>query len=152
MLQTVIGQGTTQMTPIQIAMVTAMIANNGEMMTPYMIDRIETADGDVVKKYEPVSLGQPITEQEAAILQEVMAAVIQEGTGTRLDSEWYSAAGKTGSAEYNSSSDSHAWFTGYTYDTDEPLQITVIMEGAGSGGEFAVPLAKRILDRYYSEN
>lgn len=152
MLQTVIGQGTTQMTPIQIAMITAMIANNGEMMEPYMIDHIETADGDVVKRYTPTSLGQLITEEEAAALQEMMTAVVQDGTGTRLISERYHAAGKTGSAEYNSASDSHAWFTGYTYDTEIPLQITVILEGAGSGGEFAVPMARRILDQYYSEN
>ncbi len=151
MIQTAIGQGTTQMTPIQIAMITAMIANDGEMMVPYVIDRIETADGNEVKKYTPTSLGQLITEQEAAALQEVMAAVVQEGTGTRLISEGYSAAGKTGSAEYNDASDSHAWFTGYTYDTETPLQITVILEGAGNGGEFAVPMARRILDQYYSE-
>lgn len=151
MLQTVIGQGTTQMTPIQIAMVTAMIANDGEMMVPYMIDRIETAEGDVIKQYEPCSLGQLITEQETQALQDVMEAVVQEGTGTRLISEGYSAAGKTGSAEFNDSADSHAWFTGYTYDTDTPLQITVIMEGAGSGGEYAVPMARRILDQYYGE-
>lgn len=152
MLQTVIGQGTTQMTPLQIAMITAMIANNGEMMTPYMIDHIETADSDVIQKYTPVSLGQLITKQEAAALQEVMEAVVQEGTGTRLISDKYNAAGKTGSAEYSDSSDSHAWFTGYTYDTANPLQITIILEGAGSGGEFAVPMARRILDEYYSEN
>ncbi|MDE7272320.1 MAG: FtsW/RodA/SpoVE family cell cycle protein [Lachnospiraceae bacterium] len=151
MLQTVIGQGTTQMTPIQIAMITAMIANNGEMMAPYMIDHVESANGDVIKKYTPTSLGQLITEQEAAVLQEVMEAVVQDGTGTRLNSEGYRAAGKTGSAEFNDSSDSHAWFTGYTYDTEYPLQITVIMEGAGSGGEYAVPMARRILDQYYSE-
>ncbi len=151
MLQTVIGQGTTQMTPIQIAMITAMIANNGEMMAPYMIDHVESANGDVIKKYTPTSLGQLITEQEAEVLQEVMEAVVQDGTGTRLNSEGYRAAGKTGSAEFNDSSDSHAWFTGYTYDTEYPLQITVIMEGAGSGGEYAVPMARRILDQYYSE-
>ncbi|MDE7476597.1 MAG: penicillin-binding protein 2, partial [Lachnospiraceae bacterium] len=152
MIQTVIGQGTTQVTPLLIAMITGMIANNGEMMVPYMVDRVETADGDVIKKYAPTSLGQLITEQEAAILKEMMEAVVTEGTGTRLISEGYQAAGKTGSAEFNSYSDSHAWFTGYTYDTEIPLQITVIMEGAGSGGEYAVPLAKRILDQYYSEN
>ena len=151
MIQTVIGQGTTQMTPIQIAMITAMIANDGVMMEPYMIDRVETANGEVIKTYSPHALGQLITEQEAAILQEAMRAVVEEGTGTRLISEGYSAAGKTGSAEFNSNSDSHAWFTGYTYDTEYPLQITIIMEGAGSGGEYAVPMARRILDEYYSQ-
>ncbi len=152
MLQTAIGQGTSQITPILMAMVTAMIANNGEMMTPYMIDHIETVDGDIIKQYNPKSLGQKITQQEAAALQEMMTAVVAEGTGTRLESQLFGAAGKTGSAEYNKDSDSHAWFTGYTYNTEQPLQITVIMEGAGSGGEYAVPVARRILEQYYKEN
>ena len=152
MIQTAIGQGETQMTPIHLAMITAMIANDGEMMAPYMIERIETADGDIIKSCAPTSLGQRITKEEAAELQNLMSAVVEEGTGTRLNSDAYSAAGKTGSAEFNSSSDSHAWFTGYTYDTEMPLQITVIMEGAGSGGEYAVPVARRILDQYYSNN
>lgn len=148
-IQTVIGQGTTQITPIHLAMITGMIANHGEMMQPYMIERIETANGSVIKNYEPTSLGQLITEEEASILQKLMIAVIEEGTGTRLSGQSYFAAGKTGSAEYNNKSDSHAWFTGFTYNTDKPLQITVIMEGAGSGGEYAVPVAKRIFDKYY---
>jgi peptidoglycan glycosyltransferase len=151
MIQTAIGQGSTSVTPIQLAMVTAMIANDGVMMTPYMIDHVESADGNIVKQYSPQSLGQLITKNEASALQTVMEAVVESGTGTRLSGQSYSAAGKTGSAEYNSKSDSHAWFTGYTYDTDRPLQITVIMEGAGSGGEYAVPVARRILDQYYSE-
>ncbi len=151
MIQTAIGQGETQVTPLHMAMVTAMIANGGEMMQPYLIDYIEAADGGQVKSYSPNSLGKLITEEEADALKSLMCAVIDEGTGTRLQSDLYSAAGKTGSAEYNSSSDSHAWFTGFTYDTDKPLQITVIMEGAGSGGEYAVPVARRILDGYYAE-
>lgn len=151
MIQTSIGQGATQMTPLHVAMITAMIANDGEMMLPYTVERVETADGNVIKQFEPTSLGQLISKEEAAALKEMMSAVIETGTGTRLKGETYSAAGKTGSAEYNANSDSHAWFTGFTYDTDTPLQITVIMEGAGSGGEYAVPVARRILDQYYAE-
>lgn len=149
MIQTAIGQGETQVTPIHLAMVTTMIANNGKMMVPYAIDHVEAADGKIIKQYSPESLGQLITEDQASALQELMSAVVEEGTGTRLSGQSYSAAGKTGSAEYNSYSDSHAWFTGYTYNTAKPLQVTVIMEGAGSGGEYAVPVARRIFDQYY---
>lgn len=149
MIQAAIGQGQTQMTPLHLAMVTAMIANGGEMMQPYLIDYIENADGEIITSFEPKSLGSFISAEEADILKSLMRAVVTDGTGTRLKSDSYSAAGKTGSAEYNSKSDSHAWFTGFTYDTDRPLQITVIMEGAGSGGEYAVPVARRILDGYY---
>ncbi len=152
LIQTVIGQGETQMTPLHLAMITAMIANDGRMMVPYTIDHVETAQGDILKQFEPKDLGQLITKEEAAALQELMKSVVEEGTGTRLQGPEYGAAGKTGSAEYNSNSDSHAWFTGYTYNTANPVQITVIMEGAGSGGEYAVPVARRVLDEYYNAN
>jgi peptidoglycan glycosyltransferase len=151
MIQTAIGQGTTEVTPLQLAMVTMTVANDGVMMKPYTIDRVETVNGDIVKQYSPESLGQLITTDEAKIMQGLMEEVVESGTGTRLSGQAYKAAGKTGSAEYNFHSDSHAWFTGYTYDTDRPLQITVVMEGAGSGGEFAVPVARRIFDQYYSK-
>ena len=139
------------MTPLHLSMITSMIANHGIMMQPYIIDHVESADGNLIKSFSPDSLGQLISEEEADILKNLMIAVVQEGTGTRLKGQSYQVAGKTGSAEYNSQSDSHAWFTGFSYDTDRPLQVTVIMEGAGSGGEYAVPVAKRIFDQYYNE-
>lgn len=152
MIQAAIGQGTTQMTPLHLSMITSMIANNGEMMVPYMIERIETANGTTIKRFEPESLGQLIEPEEAAALQELMIAVVEEGTGTRLQSENYKAAGKTGSAEYsNTTSESHAWFTAFSYDTDKPIQVTVIIEGGGSGGEYAVPIARQIFDEYYAK-
>lgn len=151
MIQAAIGQGTTQMSPLHLAMITSMIANDGKMMVPYMIERVETANGTTIKQFKPESLGQLIEPQEASVLQELMIAVVEEGTGTRLQSENYKAAGKTGSAEYsNSSSESHAWFTAFSYDTDRPLQVTVIIEGGGSGGEYAVPIARQIFDEYYA--
>lgn len=150
MIQTAIGQGATQITPLHLAMITAMIANGGEMMEPYSIDCIRTADGSAWKQFEPSSLGQLISAEEASALKGLMGAVVEEGTGSRLKNKDYSVVGKTGSAEYNAKSDSHAWFTGFTYDTEKPLQITIIMEGAGSGGEYAVPVARRIFDEYYA--
>ena len=149
-MQTSIGQGATQITPIHIAMVTGAIANGGTLMTPYMIEHIETSTGKVIKQYSPKEIGQVMTEEEADALTQMMIAVVKEGTGTRLKGQNYQAAGKTGSAEFNTKGDSHAWFTGFTYDTENPIQITVIMEDAGSGGEFAVPVARRILDAYYN--
>ncbi len=152
MLQMVIGQGKTQMTPIHLAMITSAIANDGEMMIPYTIERIESANGNVLKTFSPKSQGQVISKEEADILKQLMSAVVEEGTATRLKGQSYMAAGKTGSAEYNANSDSHAWFTGFTYNTEFPVQITVIMEGAGSGGEYAVPMARRVLDKFYELN
>lgn len=152
MMQAAIGQGTTQMTPLHLAMITSMIANHGNMIVPYMIDHIETANGTTIKQFEPESIGQLITEEEAAALKELMTAVVEDGTGTRLQSKNYQAAGKTGSAEYsNTKSESHAWFTAFSYNTENPIQVTVIVEGGGSGGEYAVPIARRIFDEYYAK-
>ena len=96
-------------------------------------------------------IGQLIEPSEALALRELMISVVEDGTGTRLQSEHYKAAGKTGTAEFsNSTSESHAWFTAFSYDTDNPLQVTVIVEGVGSGGEYAVPIARQIFDEYYS--
>ena len=150
LVQTVIGQGTTQMTPIHLAMITAMIANDGVMMRPYCIENVKSSDGRMIKYFSPEIYGQLISDEEATILQKLMIGVVEEGTATKLKGLEYQVAGKTGSAEYNSQSDSHAWFTGYTYNTDQPLQVTVIVEGGGSGGEYAVPVARRVFDAYYS--
>ena len=151
MIQASIGQGTTQISPLHLAMITSMIANDGEMMVPYMIESIEAANGTVIKKFEPKSVGQLIEPSEAFALQELMVSVVEEGTGTRLQSGNYKAAGKTGSAEFsNSTTESHAWFTAFSYDTEKPIQVTVIVEGGGSGGEYAVPIARQIFDEYYA--
>ncbi|MBO4904305.1 MAG: hypothetical protein J5367_03695 [Lachnospiraceae bacterium] len=75
------------------------------------------------------------------------------GTGRRaFDTEGYDIAGKTGSAEYSSNKSlSHAWFTGYAGVTEPEIAITVIVEGGGSGGAVAVPIAKRVFDAYYNK-
>ena len=82
-------------------------------------------------------------------MTELMEEVIKSGTGTKLAGASYTAAGKTGSAEYNSERDSHAWFTGFAPVEDPQICVTVIIEGAGSGGDYAVPLARRVFDAYF---
>lgn len=151
MMQNAIGQGKTQITPIQLAMITATIANNGELMKPYMIDRVETVSGNKVKHFSPAKYGRLMTEEEAAILKEYMEEVVESGTGTKLSGLSYTAAGKTGSAEFGLNKlESHAWFTGFAPVEDPRLVVTVIIEGAGSGGDYAVPMAKRVFDAYFS--
>ncbi|MGN1145859.1 MAG: peptidoglycan D,D-transpeptidase FtsI family protein, partial [Acetatifactor sp.] len=113
MMQTSIGQGKTQITPIHLNMITCAIANDGILMKPYVIDRVENAEGNLIKSFKPSSYGRLIEQEEAAVLQQLMTAVVEEGTATKLSGLSYTAAGKTGSAEYNNvKGDSHAWFTG----------------------------------------
>lgn len=149
-MQTAIGQATTEVTPMHMAMITAAIANGGNLMEPYFIESIENYTGEQVKKYMPSSYRKLMTADEAALLTEYMTETVLSGTAAALQSEAYTAAGKTGTAEYSSDkSKSHAWFTGFTNVEDPDLVVCVLVEEAGSGSEYAVPIAKKIFDAYY---
>ncbi|MBO6260721.1 MAG: penicillin-binding protein 2 [Lachnospiraceae bacterium] len=149
-MQTAIGQSETLVTPLQMNMVTLAIANDGVMMKPYMVDKVVSSDGNIIKSYAPKPLGTVMTAEEVAVMRSFMEAVVQSGTATALKGLPYTAAGKTGSAEISDSSDiSHAWFTGYAPADDPVIVVTVIMERAGTGGSTAVPVAQRILSGYF---
>lgn len=145
MMQTAIGQSRTEVTPMHMAMITAAIANGGNLMKPYMIDSIENYEGVQVKKYMPAAYGKLISADEAAFLSEYMREVVESGTASKLKSDSYTAAGKTGTAEYSADkSKTHAWFTGFSGD----LVVCVIVEKSGSGSEYAVPIAKKLFETY----
>ncbi len=152
MMQISIGQGTTSITPLLLNMITCAIANDGVLMEPYVVDHIENSAGNSVKAFSSSSYGKLMEPEEAQILKSLMEDVVEEGTASRLKGLSYTAAGKTGSAEYGTvKGDSHAWFTGFA-PVDEPrICVTIIIEGAGAGGDYAVPIAKRIFDAYFQE-
>ncbi len=150
MMQIAIGQGTTGMTPVHLNMITNAVANGGMLMKPYILDHVENSMGTVVEQFSPSSYKKIISEGEAEALAGLMHGVVEEGTASKLKGLSYTAAGKTGSAEYNTvKGDSHAWFTGFAPVEDPKISVTIIIEGAGSGGDFAVPIAKRIFDAYF---
>lgn len=150
MIQISIGQGTTAVTPLQMNMVTCAIANQGVLMKPYVTDYVMSSGGNKIKSYEPLEYTKMMTAEQAAIMSGLMADVVEEGTASRLKGLSYTAAGKTGSAEYGTvKGDSHAWFTGFAPMEDPQICVTIIIEGAGAGGDYAVPIAKRIFDAYF---
>ncbi|MBQ8527697.1 MAG: penicillin-binding protein 2 [Lachnospiraceae bacterium] len=152
-MQTSIGQGKTQITPMHLNMITAAVANNGVCMTPYVVDRIESATGSVVKRNSPSQEAVMMTEEEAAFMTQLMTEVVLSGTASKLDGLSYTAAGKTGSAEFSENKlDSHAWFTGFAPVENPQVCVTVIVESAGSGGDYAVPIAKRVFDHFFGTN
>lgn len=150
-LQTSIGQGATLMTPMHSLMITAAIANGGLLMKPYFIDHVENAGGDRIKKFGPKQYGRLMTLEEASRLTELMKAVVTEGTATVLKTEAYTAAGKTGSAEFDKTKETHSWFTGFAPADQPRLSVTVIVEEGGSGGKTAAPIAKALFDAYFSK-
>lgn len=152
LMQTSIGQGRTQISPIHLNMITCAIANGGVLMEPYVVDHVENDAGKIIKSFHPSAYGSLMTPEEADILKGLMEAVVEDGTGRKLSGLSYTAAGKTGSAEYNDvKGDSHAWFTGFAPVENPEVCVTIIVEGAGSGGDYAVPIARRIFDAYFRE-
>ena len=126
------------------------LINDGKLMKPYDIDRVENYLGSIVKENEPLEYKELMSAEEAGILKEYMTAVVEKGTGKKLNDLPFPVAGKTGSAEYGTiKGNSHSWFTGFSNVEDPDIAVTIIMEGAGSGSDYAVPMAKRIFDCYY---
>ena len=149
-MQAAIGQGTTQITPLHLNMITCSIANGGMLMRPYLVDQVKNNEGNIIKQFHPDTYKRLLSEEEADALTDLMQEVVETGTGTKLSGLSYTAAGKTGSAEYsNVKTESHAWFTGFAPVQDPEICVTIIIEGAGSGGDYAVPIAKRIFDEYF---
>lgn len=151
LMQLAIGQGTVLMTPMHLHLLTAATANGGVLQPPYLIDRIESADGRTVSMVSAAEGVPLMSEEEAAILSSFMTAAVEKGTAAGLSGRVYTAAGKTGSAEYSEKKgQSHAWFTGFAPAEAPEICITVVLEGAGSGGEYAVPVAARVMDAYFA--
>lgn len=152
-MQTAIGQGKTQITPIHLNMITSAIANKGICMTPYVVDRVESVTGSRIKSNSPSQETRMMSEEEAEFMRHLMTEVVLSGTASKLDGLSYTAAGKTGSAEFSANkADSHAWFTGFAPADNPQICVTVLVEKAGSGGDYAVPIAKRIFDVFFGTN
>ena len=150
-MMTAMGQGKTMVSPLHMALITSSIANGGVLMKPYLVTEVQNYTGDSVKKYTPTAYGKLMTAEEASVLTDLMEAVVSDGTASKLSGQSYTAAGKTGTAEFSSDkSKSHAWFTGFSNVGSPDLVVTVIVEEAGSGSEYAVPIAKKIFDAYYN--
>ncbi len=148
-MQTAIGQGDTLITPMHNALITAAVANGGIMMKPYVVDHIENADGNTVIKYSPDILTKPLSPEEAEVLGDMMRLVVTEGTGTKLKDFKQKVAGKTGSAD-NSQGKAHAWFIGYAPYENPEIVVSIVVENVGTGSDYAIPIAKKILDAYFN--
>ena len=151
-MQTSIGQGDTLVSPLHMVFVAGAIANNGVAMEPYVVDHVENDGGIHVRNYKEKEYGELLSTSDAALLQDYMRGVIENGTGKALNGQSYTAYGKTGSAEYNSAGDSHGWFVGYGQkDGYADIAIAVIVEDGGSGSKSAVPVTKQIFDVYFNK-
>ncbi len=148
-MMTAMGQGQTQVSPYHMALITCAIANGGTLMKPYLVDSITNSSGQEVDKNLPKEYKTLMTAEEAAALKQYMTGVVDYGTASVLSGQNYTAAGKTGTAEYSSDKEKdHSWFIGMTNVDNPELVVSVIIESA-DGGAKAVNVAKQVMDAYY---
>ncbi|GLX02199.1 penicillin-binding protein 2 [Microtetraspora sp. NBRC 16547] len=147
---TAIGQRSNQMTPLQMAMVAAGIANKGTVMKPYLVNTITGPDGGEINKTDPEELSEAVTPEVAAELTTMMTNVVRNGTGRAAALPNHTVAGKTGTAETAPGKPSHAWFISFAPAQDPEVAVAVFVESGSAGndatgGAIAAPIAHDVM-------
>jgi peptidoglycan glycosyltransferase len=150
-----IGQYNTAATPLQMAMVASAVANDGKLMKPYMVDELQAPNLDTLEKTDPEEMSQPLSSENAQVLQSMMETVVQKGTGTNAQINGLTVGGKTGTAQHGvaNSENPYAWFLSYAKmpDGSSPVAVAVVIEDSDanrddiSGGGLAAPIAKSVM-------
>jgi len=149
--QAAIGQFDVRVTPLQVAMVSAAIANGGSLMTPYAVKTVRSPDLDVIEQTKPQQLSQAVSSDTAAQITAMMQAVVADGTGTRAQIQGISVAGKSGTAQQGNDQPPHAWFTAFAPADNPQVAVAVVVEDGGAagndaaGGRLAAPIAKAVM-------
>jgi len=140
------GQERLAVTPLQMAMVTAAIANGGLLMRPYAVELVESPSGKVLVRTKPKEIGRVMKRTTAATLTDMMVSVVSGGTGTAAQIPGVEVAGKTGTAETGAADRNTAWFVGFAPAGRSQVAVAVVLEGqSGTGGTTAAPIAREIM-------
>ncbi len=149
-VNTSIGQGYVTTTPLQMACIAALVANQGTIFQPHLLRGIQEPG-----KTSPPALqaAKQINRIELPpefwrVLHNAMVSVIESGTATKAKIPNLVWGGKTGSSEHQSGSKTHAWFVGVAPTISPKIVVSVVIEGVGHGGEFSAPIAGAIVQRY----
>jgi penicillin-binding protein A len=147
--QTSIGQRDVRMTPLQAAMVAAAVANDGTLMTPYLVDQVRAPDLSVLDQTDPETFSEPISEDVANQLTEMMLSVVEDGSGRAAQIPGVQVAGKTGTAQVREDVPDHNWFIGFAPADDPTIAVAVfVANGGGTGGDVSAPIARQVMQAY----
>jgi peptidoglycan glycosyltransferase len=150
--QAAIGQYDVRVTPLQMAMVAAGVANGGDVMKPYLVREVQGPDLSRLSTTEPsVYRSDAISREVADQLTAMMELVVNGGTGRSAQIPGVRVAGKTGTAQHATGEAPHAWFIGFAPADDPQVAVAVVVEDGGSagseatGGRVAAPIARNIM-------
>jgi len=162
-LSCAIGQGYILVTPLQLLNVSSAIANGGILYLPQLVERIERANGKVVKSYQPIPRGKiPLSQENLLIIREALYGVVNEdrGTGRVARIKGVTVSGKTGTAQVIRLKEEvkeeetpyehrdHAWFVAYAPMDNPVISVVVLVEHGGHGASASAPIARRIIHKY----
>jgi len=164
-LNSVIGQGDVNVTPLQLTMAYAAVANGGHLYKPQLVRRLETPDGRTLQEFQPEVVRELDLDPEARrLVVDALAAVVNEAGGTAYRSRLPDVriAGKTGTAQVVAIGKTrlkkeamtywqrdHAWFASFAPAEDPEIAVVVLNEHAGHGGNEAAPTASALIKKYF---
>lgn len=159
-----IGQGYVSVTPLQMAVATAAVANGGILYKPRLVRAVRERATSRLREIPPQDRGTvPLQDRTFALLHEALHGVVTRGTGGRARSKIVEIAGKTGTAQTVGARPvqtgtnhaavpkqfrDHAWFVAYAPADAPRIAVAVIVENIGHGGTFAAPIAKALIEEY----
>jgi len=144
-----IGQGDLLVTPLQVNSYTATIANGGRIYRPHLVKGIIAAAGQGEPLASQVIREKFISSQNLEIVRQGMRQTVVAGSAASLNGLSVPAAGKTGTAQWNSNKKNHAWFTGFAPFDQPDFCLTVLVEEGGEGSSLAVPIAREIMQYWF---
>jgi peptidoglycan glycosyltransferase len=149
--QSAIGQYDVRVTPLQMAMVAAGVANDGVVMRPRLVKEVQAPDFSVLEEPDPESYSRATSPEVAAELTRMMELVVAEGSGRRAQIAGVRVAGKTGTAQHAVGRPPHAWFIGFAPADDPQVAVAVVVEDGGNlgseatGGALSAPIAAAVM-------
>lgn len=150
--QSGIGQYEVATTPLQMAMVTAGIANDGDVMKPYIVKTVRSPNLKVLEQADPMRLSQAMSGGDAAKLKKMLVSTVTDGTATAAQIPGVDVGGKTGTAQSTPERPPYAWFVAFAPANNPQVAVAVIVESTNvgrdeiSGGRLAGPIARSVME------
>ncbi|MBD3924023.1 penicillin-binding protein 2 [Nocardioides cavernae] len=147
-----IGQSSVTATPLQMAMVAAAIANDGDVMRPYVVDEVRAANLSVLDRTDPQSISKAISSTTAEELTTMMVATVDSGTATPAQIPGVQVAGKTGTAQSTADRPPYAWFVSFAPADNPQVAVAVLVQSSDTsrseigGGRLGGPIAKAVME------
>lgn len=140
-----IGQGDLLVTPLQVAVWTAAIANGGRIVQPYLVEKLVNPTTDAVLELGKKPSRPVVSATAVDLAKKGMWECVKTGSCGLLSYLSFTSGGKTGTAQWSATKNTHAWFTAFAPYENPKVVITVLMEEGGEGGVVSIPIAREFL-------